>query len=122
MPPSPKPDWNRLGALVRRRREALNLSQEAAAGAGGPSVATWRNVETGRRAPYSPRTLRSIARVLDWDPDAIEHIPYGADPVPVDADEHVIPPERDSDLADLRREIADLRAELAEERGARQAG
>ena len=53
-------DWQRLAAHVRDRRTDLGLTQEDVRFAGGPSVATVRNIEGGAHPSYRPAILRSF--------------------------------------------------------------
>jgi len=61
---APPGDRQELASLVRSKRLALGLTQEDIAAAGGPSVATIRNIENGT-ADCRPRTLRQLMGVLE---------------------------------------------------------
>src|SRR6266508_31607 len=56
------------GRRVRRRRDALGLTQaEAAARSGGRvSPSQWRVIEAGTGGNYRERTLRGVEQALGW--------------------------------------------------------
>jgi transcriptional regulator with XRE-family HTH domain len=72
--------WERVAEAVRNRRHSLGLTQVEAAAAGGVSEPTWYLIEHARQDRYKPRTLRGIARALEWPEDAIDRIRRGEDP------------------------------------------
>lgn len=67
----------RLGALVRRRRIVLNLSQRDAAARARISDQTWLNIENGRGA--TERKLAQVERALDWPSGTIDSVMAGED-------------------------------------------
>lgn len=69
---------DRLGGLVRQRRDALNLSQRVAANNADVSDETWLKIENGRKV--SDRSLAKAERALGWRPGTIDHILAGGDP------------------------------------------
>ena len=59
-------DYERLGRYVREARRLLGLTQAAVAEQGGPSVATQRQIESGKPAHYRWQTFEPLERVLMW--------------------------------------------------------
>lgn len=59
-------DWSELARRVRDRRTAMGLRQTDIEEAGGPSTATVRAIEQAARTNFSDRTLRELARALQW--------------------------------------------------------
>jgi transcriptional regulator with XRE-family HTH domain len=77
MPAMSRTDWARLGRAIRERRETLRISQ----GAAGVSASTWRKVEKAVDPPYRRSTLLGIAQALRWQPESIDRILAGGEPV-----------------------------------------
>lgn len=74
------PEWERLAAAVRQRREDLGgLSQAQVAHDAGLSVATWGKVENAKDS-VKPRTLRRIDVGLQWPPGTAQAILRGVNP------------------------------------------
>lgn len=73
-----------LPQLVRARRKALALTQQQAADAGGLSVATWGNVESGRLPEPPATTAHGIATALGWTRDSVSRILRGMEPIEAD--------------------------------------
>jgi transcriptional regulator with XRE-family HTH domain len=68
---------------IRRRRHELGLTQEQAATAGLTiSVATWRQLESGRAANnrFTGRTLTAVARALHWETGWADRLLAGDEP------------------------------------------
>jgi transcriptional regulator with XRE-family HTH domain len=63
-----KPDWQKLGATIQDRREALGLTITAASLSARVSVSTWRNVESGANPKVTAPTLTKMAGALRIDP------------------------------------------------------
>jgi transcriptional regulator with XRE-family HTH domain len=59
--PPPQLTHNRLGALIRARREAQKIRRMELAAAAGVHVVTLANIELGRHDP----SLWSLARMVD---------------------------------------------------------
>lgn len=75
-----EPDLERVAERVKARRLALGLSQVEAAAAGDVSGTTWRKVETYHQ-PVSGLSRSGVARGLRWQPDGIDRIIAGLDPL-----------------------------------------
>ncbi len=54
-----------IGARIRKRREALKLTQVDASAVCGWSPSTWADTERGRFCP-NLKTLMIVAKVLGW--------------------------------------------------------
>jgi transcriptional regulator with XRE-family HTH domain len=84
------PDVARIAAdRIRRRRHELGLTQEQAATSGLTiSVATWRQLESGRAAKnrFTGRTLMAVARALHWETGWAERLLASEDPEVVKED------------------------------------
>lgn len=110
--------WSHVGAAVTARRNALELSQRQAAEQSGVSPTTWQKVEA-RHEPVTQRSLRAIARVLQWPQDFADLIMAGTPPdaIPTVTDEgYQYPPGASPAMGmlpfpfdtPLRRELAEL--------------
>lgn len=75
-------DWQRLGDAIRRRRLALDLSQEELGRRSGVTPVTISRVENGH--PAKIRTLWKLDRGLEWEPGSAESILHGGEPVEFD--------------------------------------
>lgn len=64
--PARHPGSALLSEVVRKRREALGLTQEEVAQQGGPSLGTQRSIENAHAERYQQKTLHSIDDVLGW--------------------------------------------------------
>lgn len=96
-------DWKRLGNVIRGRRDALGLTQNA----GGVSPATWRKMETGKAPPYRSSSVAAVCRVLGWTPDSFDRVLEGGDPVEVG------PPEGAGHQPDgMEERVASLEADI----------
>lgn len=75
-------NWQRLGPLIKRRRQALGLTQEVAAARseGQVSSATWRKLEKGDTTSYNSASLVGVCRVLEWTLDSIDNVIAGGEP------------------------------------------
>lgn len=73
----------RLGRAVKRRREFLRLSIDAAAALGPMSPVTWSNIEKGIRA--RGLSYAGIEHVLGWAADSVERILDGGEPLELQA-------------------------------------
>lgn len=76
--------WDRLGALVRRRREALGLSVKDATAGRKISDTTWLKLEGGE--PILRAKLAQVPPAIRWTPDSPDRVLAGADPLELDAD------------------------------------
>lgn len=72
--------WQRLGHYVRERRLHLRLTQHDVAAAGGPSIATIRNIEAATHDSYRGRTLNQLEDVLGWERGSVDAILNGGEP------------------------------------------
>lgn len=59
------------GERVRRRREALGLTQQQAADAANMSRFYWSRIESGSSVPQKYTTLQLIASALGWTLDEL---------------------------------------------------
>ncbi|MFJ2722407.1 helix-turn-helix domain-containing protein [Streptomyces sp. NPDC087437] len=76
--------WVRLGAAIRAERERQGMLQEDLADrAGGVSVGTVRNAETGRvpKGVRWPQSLTQIEKVLGWGVGSMQEILRGGEPI-----------------------------------------
>lgn len=82
-PIADKPEWARLAAALKARREELDLTQAEVTIRAKISHSTYTPIET-LKSPYTPsvRTLRKIAGALDWTPQSCELILSGKKPQP----------------------------------------
>lgn len=96
-------DWERLGRIVRGRREYLKLSQAEVQEAGGPSDVVQSRIENNDTSKPRPRgsTLRMLDAPLQWEPGSTIETLSGGDPTPLGTNMSV---EKISD-ADLVKEI-----------------
>lgn len=111
--------WPAVRDAIRRRREALGLTQREAADIAGISPDRWRVFENAEEAqnPRAP-TARGIAEALEWKPDALRRIADGADPADVELGEGEAGPSVKRSFAtrlkDVERRLAGLESELRE--------
>jgi hypothetical protein len=103
-------DWQRLGTMVRSRRNYLGIVQ----GAGGISAATWRKIEKADRPPYRDSTLMAVCRTLGWTADSYRLILEGGEPV---EDRTTGARSLEERVAALEAEIEWLKAEVRRLRG-----
>lgn len=75
-------NWNRLGELVKQRRDELDLTQAQVQERGGPSPALIRSLETGRASSMSRSKRRDLERSLKWRIGSVDDILQGGDPAP----------------------------------------
>lgn len=82
-PIADKPEWARLAAALKARREDLDLTQAEVTVRAGISHSAYTPIET-LKSPYTPsvRTLRKIAGALEWTPQSCELILAGKKPIP----------------------------------------
>ena len=71
------PDWARLAAALRTRRERLGMTQEDVNARGGPSHQTLRLLENARPGVYQSRTFTTLEKVLGWSEGTIADILAG---------------------------------------------
>ncbi|MEU9516822.1 hypothetical protein [Micromonospora sp. NPDC048169] len=74
--------WLRLGALVRQRRDELDMTQSQVQENGGPSPALIRSIESGRARTVSRSKRRDLERALGWRMGSIDDILEGGEPAP----------------------------------------
>jgi hypothetical protein len=75
--------WDRLGALVRRRREALGLSVKDATAGRKISDTTWLKLEGGE--PIQPAKLAQVPPAIKWSTDSPDRVLRGDDPIELTA-------------------------------------
>lgn len=75
--------WKAVAAHVKRRRNALGLTQDEAVALadGGVSVPVWSNIENARQTAYKYRTLAAVERALRWEDGSIQRIRDGGPPI-----------------------------------------
>lgn len=72
-PDAPIPDHRTLGAVLRRRRERLDMTRQDVSDAGGPSPATIARIENGEiKTEIEPATKRALEAALDLTPRWID--------------------------------------------------
>jgi transcriptional regulator with XRE-family HTH domain len=98
----------RLADHVRRRRNALGLSQEDL----GASRSVVSNLEGKRQETFSPRSIAKITAALGWTPDSIERILAGLDPIIYGGEDAYADPSIEAKVSRIERELAHIRAEL----------
>jgi transcriptional regulator with XRE-family HTH domain len=91
----------RLGRLVRERRNELKLTQADVQEAGGPSTATLRLIESGEHTAFRRSTTAPLERILRWGRGAVEVILAGGDPFPDDGELPLIPHATTTDLHEI---------------------
>lgn len=75
-------DWERLGDMVRKRREELGLTQAEVQSLGGPSTASLRAIENKRARSLSVTKRRDLERALYWASGSVEAILDDREPPP----------------------------------------
>jgi len=76
--------WERLGHLVRRRRQELGYTQSGLANAGGPSVSVISRIEGSRSTLYEERIIRRLERALGWQEGSVVAVLEGGNPIVAD--------------------------------------
>lgn len=119
-PIADRPEWARLAAALKARREELDLTQAEVTVRAKISHSAYTPIET-LKSPYTPsvRTLRKIAGALDWTPQSCELILAGKKPQPAKAAAGVVT--LDAFSADLARLKADPETHALLEQMARNA-
>jgi transcriptional regulator with XRE-family HTH domain len=77
-------DFERLGRIVKARRDQLGLSQREVADQGGPSDSTQTVIERGDVRPVSQLTLKKLDAALRWEPGSAKAILGGGDATPLE--------------------------------------
>lgn len=90
-------DWARLANAIKRRREALGLTQVQLADLASVTDTTIRNLEGGRAFKRPPASLPAVEHGLGWAPGSARAILAGGEPTlrdgaPVDAPAKAEPP------------------------------
>lgn len=78
-------DRNRFGALVRERRQQLNLSMVELRDAGGPVPATTSKIERGLEPNPARSTFERLDRALQWVPGSASRAWHGGNPSPIES-------------------------------------
>lgn len=76
--------WARLGAEVRRARDAKGLTQAELGARVGKGDTTIANIENARLVKIT-RTMRDVARELGWAEGSVEAVLAGGDPIAAEA-------------------------------------
>ena len=99
-----------LAEAVKNARYELRLRQEDVEARGGPSVATLRNIESGKIQAPRPRTLRALDDSLRWVPGTAAALFEGraAEPVPAEDARAVVPERGPLEVDDLIAAVARL--------------
>lgn len=74
-------DYQRLGHMVRARRNELRMTQREAAVAADMADQTWANVERGERV--SERTVAAVDGAVRWEPGSAQDVLQGGEPRPL---------------------------------------
>ncbi len=110
---SPEPDWSRLAAHIRRRRDELGRKQQQCVDLAfviDPdtgeenrliSIARWRDLEAGRYRGPGGRLFDGVDRGLRWQVGSTEQILAGGEPTVVEAESE---PESD-ELVEIKRAL-----------------
>lgn len=108
----------RLGKVVKDAREGRGLTQpELVERSGGAfTVSTLQVVERGVRSRLAPKTLRGLAKALEWTEESPGRVVEGLDPVPLEQYDDVW-----AALDQIRSGLGQLERGLAS-RGSRPAG
>ncbi|HEY3925239.1 MAG TPA: hypothetical protein VGL75_11820 [Acidothermaceae bacterium] len=71
----------RVGRIVKERRERLRLSQEEVKSRGGPSTTNMTAIENGARdfSTYTGRTIAGLEDALGWEQGSIDRILEGGE-------------------------------------------
>lgn len=96
-------DWRHAGRCIADRRAELGLTQEQVQEAGGPSPASQRLIEGGKRESIQAASAGGYERALGWESGSLRAILAGGAPTPFS---DLSPPtgrERLSDLLDQRK-------------------
>jgi hypothetical protein len=75
-------DWQRAGRLIADRRAYLGLTQEQVQERGGPSPASQRLIEAGKRESIQAASAGGYERALHWESGSLRAILTGGDPTP----------------------------------------
>lgn len=74
-------DFQRVGRLVKQARESLGLSHADVRALGGPSVATQRDIESGKQSDYRLSSTWPLERALGWSAGSIQgSLRYATEP------------------------------------------
>lgn len=73
-------DWKRLARYITDRRAALGLTQGEVQAAGGPSMATMRNLEGALQESYRSNIIGRLEQALGWAPGSATVILGGGEP------------------------------------------
>jgi hypothetical protein len=76
--------WERLGSLVRNRRETLGLSVKDATSGRKISDTTWSKLESGEE--ISAPKLAQVPPAIRWTSDSPRRVLDGAEPIELDAE------------------------------------
>lgn len=106
--------WDEIGRRIKRQREDLRLTQQAAAQEAGIGSGTWYAIENARREVYDSTTTRGVCRALSWPPNQIavwrdeetELEPVVEDALPTDRDLTMLLIER---VEHLSAEVSEMR-------------
>jgi len=87
------PQWERLGAAVKKARKERRITQPRLGELIGASRTVIQNIEAGRAYSRVTGSLRELEAALGWKRGSIEAILDGGDPIPADsADGSATPP------------------------------
>lgn len=77
----PTGDFEKLGEMLRQRREKLGLTPDRVHRMGGPSVVTLRKMEQGEPIRRRLDTTFPLEQIYGWNPGAINgYLDYGTEP------------------------------------------
>ncbi len=76
-------DWQRAGRYIADRRAELRLTQEQVQELGGPSPASQRLIEAGKRESIQAASAGGYERALQWESGSLRAVLAGGEPNPL---------------------------------------
>jgi len=76
-------DWQRAGRYIADRRAELRLTQEQVQALGGPSPASQRLIETGKRESIQAASAGGYEKALRWESGSLRAILGEGRPTPL---------------------------------------
>lgn len=75
--------WDKLGLLVRQRRDYLGYTRNQVNAAHGPSAVTLGLIESAAKTNYQPRVYPAIEDALGWTRGSCRQILEGGEPTEI---------------------------------------
>ena len=97
----------RIAQAVVARREQLGISITEAARRADVSWPTWQRLEQGRQDTFKPRTVKAVAKALQWPDDFMVRLRSGAD-----LDDLAVVPSTQTVLREIAHDLIDRMDEL----------